>query len=110
MSQFVRWDVVEGEGCVANVHWKWLVPTCRGAPAGQERLAKPRDDHQADPLLLGLSKKPRATFPARDQAEPRQRDGWMTQEGIPRLIHAVEAPFPEAEVSAAEEGSLVFPP
>lgn len=69
-----------------------------------------QDDHQAAPLLLGVSKKPTATFPPGDQAEPRQRDGWVTQEGVPRLIHAAEAPFPEAEVSAAEEGPLVFPP
>lgn len=42
VSQFVRWDVVEGEGHVPNVHGTWLVPTGRGAPEGQERLAKSR--------------------------------------------------------------------
>lgn len=76
MSQFVRWDVVEGEGRVANVHEKWLVPIGRGAPAGQERLAKSRDDHQADPLLLGLTRSQQLLSPHRTRLNPgRGMDG-----------------------------------
>lgn len=70
MSPFVRQDVVDGEGHVANVQGQWLVPAGRGHLRGGGRPARSRDDHQGL-LPSEVSMKPAAAFP-RDQAGPRE--------------------------------------